>query len=270
MDTQVGAAPTTWSRIKGFISSPITGFAIGIIGIILAVYFYYVGISEPKLILLIHPVRTPITLAGKLSEISVLLHGKPINGDLTAVQFILWNSGKAPVRHEDILKPVVLLTFSNCPIYEATIRSISRDITSFQLITNDMSSGRLSFDWRILEHNDGASIQILYGGDQKMPFLESGGVLVGQSHIPFEVLNVNQTTFKSAFMMSLIMTILSLFCANIARQGVVSLIKSCKAWNLKQIFDNTFGVLFFGALTVLLAFIAIEAFLTKNAPPFWI
>jgi len=248
-------------------SSPITGFAVGIVGIILAVYFFYAGIAEPNLILLIHPVRTPITLAGKLSEISVSLRGNPINGDLTAAQFILWNSGKAPVRHEDILKSIVLHTPSNCPIYEATVRSVSRDVTRFQIITNDIASGRLSFDWKILEHNDGASIQLLYGGDQKMPFFASGTV-VGQSHIPFEVLNVNQTTFKSAFTMAVIAAGLSLFCANITRQGTTNLVKACKARKFKEILDSFFGVLFFGALTVLLVFIAIEAFLTKNAPPF--
>ncbi len=219
MERQPGAVLKTSKWLKGFISHPITGFFVGIIGILLAIYFYFDGITRPNLIFLVHPIRTPIVLAGKLSDISVSLRGKPINGDLTAAQFIIWNSGKAPVRHEDILKPIVLLTSSNCPIYKATIRNVSRDVVVFQLITNEMDSGCLSFDWKILEHNDGASIQILYGGDQKMVFSESSGVVVGQRHVPFQVLDVEHASLKSTIIGVLIMLSLALVFAVVTKKS---------------------------------------------------
>jgi hypothetical protein len=59
---------------------------------------------------------------------------------------------------------VILSTTSNAPIYEVTVRNVSRDVTGFQIITNDIATGHPGFDWKILEHNDGASIQIIYGG----------------------------------------------------------------------------------------------------------
>jgi hypothetical protein len=68
--------------IVRFLSHPLTGFAVGIIGIVLAIYFYCAGDKKPKLMFLIHPIRTPIVQAGKLSDVSVSLRGKPINGDL--------------------------------------------------------------------------------------------------------------------------------------------------------------------------------------------
>jgi hypothetical protein len=101
MDKTAGLQSKAGAVMK-FISHPITGFVVGIVGIVLAVYFYYVSEREPKLTLVIHPVRASIVQTGRLSELSVSLHGRPVTGDLTAAQFVIWNAGKAAIRHEDI------------------------------------------------------------------------------------------------------------------------------------------------------------------------
>ena len=255
--------------IKGFVSHPITGFFVGIAGIVLAIYFYFAGITKPNLIFLLHPIRTPIVLAGNLSDISVSLRGKPINGNLTAAQFIIWNSGKTPVRHEDILKPIVLLTTSNSPIYKATIRNVSRDVVRFQLITNEMNSGRLSFDWKILEHNDGASIQVLYGGDHKMVFFESDGVVVGQRQVPFEILDVEHQSLKSTVFGVFGFLILALLCAAGTKSCIKELIKAIhNKKNWKLILVNVLMVITCGVITILSCIVALLSFFAKNAPPF--
>lgn len=271
METKPNTTQEKPGKTKIFLSHPITGFSVGIVGIALAIYFYWAGIKEPKLIFLIHPVRTPIVQAGRLSELSVSLRGKPINNDLTAAQFVIWNSGKAPVRHDDILKPIVLMTVSNCPIYEATIRNVSRDVVGFQLITNGMASGYLGLDWKILEHNDGASIQILYGGDQKMNFLEAGGVVIGQSHVPFQVLNV-ETKNLSGTVQIIFFDFILLFFALISTvyivSGIKNLVKSIQNRKIGLVLIHTLKICGCGLIAVVLYFVVYGSFFVKNAPPF--
>jgi len=251
-----------------FMAHPGTGFSIGIIGILLAVYFYYAGDKEPKLFLLIHPVRTPIVQAGKLSDVSVALRGKPINGDLTAAQFVIWNSGKAPVRHEDILKPIVLMTASNIPIYEATIRSVSRDVVGFQLLTNDLAAGQLGLDWKILERSDGATIQILYGGNEKLSFSEVGGIVVGQSRIPFQVLNAQKTNSVGGWIAIGFFGFLSLACIQLTKDAGKDLRKALAERHWRGCFDASIGVVFFGALILLFSYFVFAMLTGYNAPPF--
>jgi hypothetical protein len=268
MESQSEKAVKSPFSIVGLLSHPLTGFAVGIIGIILAIYFYFAGDKAPKLMFLIHPIRTPIVQIGRLSNLSVSLRGKPINGDLTAAQFIVWNAGKAPVRHDDILKPLILATTSNCPIYEATIRNISRDVTGFQLITNDIASGRLGFDWKILEHNDGASIQVLYGGDQKLSFKEGGGVVVGQSHIPFQVLNVNSgSMFKQVAAGALFLTLMVVLAVSL-KDSIKNVRKAVHEGKLKGIFEAWMSIIFFLTLEWIFGFCLFSVFVSNNAPPF--
>jgi hypothetical protein len=98
-------------------------------------------------------------------------------GDLTAAQVMIWNRGREPIRHEDILRPIILAV-SNAPIIE---RSFSREPlagSDFQLDTN-LSAGQLSMDWKILERGDTPIIQIVYAGKRDLPILLDGRI-VGQ------------------------------------------------------------------------------------------
>ena len=266
METQTNAV--SQPGILKVLSHPITGFAVGIFGIVLAIYFYYAARTEPKLILLLHPVRSPIVQAGKLSEITVLFNGKPIRGDLTAAQFIIWNSGKAPVRHEDILKPIVLITASNRPIYEATIRRVSRDVVGFQILTNDMAAGRLGFDWKIMEHNDGGSIQILYGGDQKLAFHDNDPAVIGQRHILYQYLNVDNTSLRQKIVGSVIFGLLGLAVTSGFTDNIKKVRKCVREKKWKGFWDASAAAVFFGALMVMFCFLIVSLFVGNNAPPF--
>ena len=170
-----------------FFSHPITGFVgvtASVVAIPLAFYFYYGAEKNPKLVLQSHPVRTAIVQANRVSDLSVSFRGKSVTNDVSAVQLVIWNAGKSPIRHEDILQSVTIVSGPNCPILEASIRHTTRPITGFNLITNEIAQGRITFDWKILEHNDGASIQILYAGPPQKLF-ENEGAVIGQNTIPF-------------------------------------------------------------------------------------
>lgn len=267
METQTEAVSQSNGILK-VLSHPITGFAVGIIGVILAIYFYYAARTEPKLILLLHPVRSPIVQAGKLSELTVLFNGKPIQGDLTAAQFIIWNSGKAPVRHEDILKPIVLMTASNHPIYEATIRHVSRDVVGFQVATNHLAEGKLGFDWKVMEHNDGASIQILYGGDQKLPFLDNDAAVIGQRRIPFQYLNVDSKSLIQRIGANVLFGFLAFGTMAAFRENIKKARKCTREKNKKGFWDAIFWAVICCIGAVMFCLAIFTSFVSNNAPPF--
>lgn len=260
------AKKVTYSITK-FLSHPLTGFGVGILGIGLAIYFYIAGDKEPKLMFLAHPIRTSIVQAGKLTDVSVLLRGQPINGDLTAAQFIIWNAGKAPIRHEDILKPIFLSTVSNYPIYEVSIRNVSRDVTKFQIITNEIATGRLGLDWKILEQNDGASIQILYGGNQNLKFYDEG-VVVGQDKIPFQVLNLDNRSMTKNVIFAGILCLLIVAMAKWVIDNVKGLNVAIHARKWGDIIAYSIGIMICSGLLTLFCTVIFLIFARNNSPPF--
>ena len=99
--------------LLGFFSHPIVGIlgsVASVVGLVLAVYFYFLSTRARDLTYHIHPVRTPIVQSTLASDIAVTFKGSPIKGDLTAAQVAVWNRGKEPIRAEDILKPIFLQT----------------------------------------------------------------------------------------------------------------------------------------------------------------
>jgi hypothetical protein len=274
METKPDDAESIGAKVKWLCCHPMAGLGVGLIGIILAIYFYIDSLAKPKLILVMHPIRSPIVQAGRLTELSVSFGGKPISGDLTFAQFALWNAGKAPVRHEDILKPIILCTVSNRPIYQATIRNVSRDVVGFQLDTNMLASGRLGLDWRILEHNDGASIQVLYGGDQKLVFVEEGGVVVGQNHIPLQpslAVKRDVSVTPLTLIGSIASALLALVASSAKKIPPAEFKKSIGGRLLEMIVKDRYGgplIFPYAAMAALMGVLSLLSFVRNFYPPF--
>lgn len=157
---------------RGLISA-IAGTVFGVIATLVLTWYFA---EKPQLRYYINPVRTSIVRAGQLSELNVTVNGQPITNDLTGVQIAIWNAGKKPIHRSDILKPVILRAANGAQIYKATITK-ARDVT--ELTFSQPTPDGVGLDWRILEQNDGAVIQVFYAGDGTVDFsLE--GVLEGQ------------------------------------------------------------------------------------------
>ena len=152
-------------KVISFFNHPLVGILgsiSGVIGLVLAVIFYYAGQREPRLTYSVHPLRAPVVQTGKMSALKVLINGIEIQGDVTAAQIAIWNSGAAPIKSEDILTPIMIQTENNAPILDVSVRKVSRPVIEMSLDQSKISSGIVGVHWRILEQNDGCVLQIIY------------------------------------------------------------------------------------------------------------
>jgi hypothetical protein len=80
------------SLLRGLSIHPalaLSGWAIGLLGLVATVYFYLKTIEQPGFSYYIDPTRTSLVAVGDASDIST-------------VQVVVWNAGKKPIKHEDV------------------------------------------------------------------------------------------------------------------------------------------------------------------------
>jgi hypothetical protein len=165
-----------------FYKHPAFGITTGIASLIsipLSIYLALANVRKPELSYAFHPNRTKIVAADGDSRLKVTYDGQDVKGNVTAVQFALWNAGAMPIQAADILKRLTLTASTTVRILDATIAHLTRDVTGFRLDDTQKAAGTLAFDWRILEHNDGAAIQIVFEGPPDASFALAG-TIVGQ------------------------------------------------------------------------------------------
>jgi hypothetical protein len=137
----------------------------------------------------------------KQSDVSVSYRGKPVNGNVTAMQIAIWNAGREPIKGDDILDPIILRTGTN-QIMEASILKATRSVSEFQIASNNVAPAGIGMKWRILEENDGVLLQIVCSGDTNVP-VTLNGVLVGQPY-PHEVPQPKLRRMKSFILVGLL------------------------------------------------------------------
>ncbi len=160
----------------------IAGSIASLIGLPLAFYFYFESIQQPCLTYYLHPARATVVSAEQSKGLTINYNGKQLDKDVSAVQIAIWNAGKCPVRHEDLLSPIAIQSASKCPILEAKIRKTSREEILFTIDSAMCEQGKITFNWKALECNDGASVQLIYAGSPTENFIVTGSV-IGQHRI---------------------------------------------------------------------------------------
>ena len=160
----------------------IVGVVIGIIGIVLAVYFYQASKIKPLLMFGVHPLKTELQRPDYDKELGFIYKGKPVDSDsITSIQVSIWNAGTRSIRGSDVLDPFLLVMPDRSAILSVRVKKTSRPICGFELLDNqeDYKSGTCRLKWRILEPSDGVVLQIIYAGSARRdPTLE--GVVEGQ------------------------------------------------------------------------------------------
>jgi hypothetical protein len=156
-----------------------SGWLFGLLGLIATIYFYFRSVEKPEFTYYVSPTPTSLVAVGDATDIGITFRGQPLPAkNVSAIQVIVWNAGKRPIRHEDITRPYVVNL--PVPIVSAKVlTTVNTDITDFAIDQSNVAKGILSLDWRLLEQGDHATIQIIYEGDVHTP-VEITGSCVGQ------------------------------------------------------------------------------------------
>jgi hypothetical protein len=154
----------------------VLGTVFTIVGVGLAIYFYFGGARTRRLTYSVNPVKTIVVKAGEASTLRVLHGDQEIKGDITAAQVAIWNDGTESIRPENVLSPVRILLHPPVPILEAKIRKVSREVIGAALDTSRLSDGVVPVTWKILEHNDGAVIPLIFAGPTETDIAVEGTV----------------------------------------------------------------------------------------------
>jgi hypothetical protein len=127
----------------------------------------------------VNPVKTIVVKSGEASTLRVLHGDQDIKGDATAAQVAIWNGGTESIRPESVLAPVRIVLRPTVPILEAKIRKETREIIGTAVDASRIAYGVVPVSWKILEHNDGAVIQLIYAGPTETEIVVEG-IVEGQ------------------------------------------------------------------------------------------
>ena len=163
---------------------------IAIVSIGMTIFIYLTSQEKRELVYAINPVYTTIASAQKASALDITYQDVKLgNVDITATQVAIWNKGKQSIKPDNVLKPIVIYTNPPVRILEASISKYSRDVIGFDIDSTQQlqDTGRIPVSWRILERDDGASIQLIYVGSSEIDIYVEG-VIEGQNEIkPIDV-----------------------------------------------------------------------------------
>jgi len=104
--------PPAHNRVTRFFSNPLvgmTGTAASVIGVVLALFFYFSGQKTRDLTAFLHPIRTNVVRMGQASNLSIKFEDRQVDSDVTALQITVWNRGALSIRPDNVLKPVAIV-----------------------------------------------------------------------------------------------------------------------------------------------------------------
>lgn len=156
---------------------------------IFALFTYWDSQTYPDLIAQIHPSRTILVSPEGVQDLTVYANGHLIKGPVTSVQVSIWNAGTKPIRADDVLEKIEIRTDKPLQVLSARILKTNRKITNFEADISKASQGIIGVNFKILEKDDSALLQITYEGDDKINFIGTGSI-VGQNK--FEVTTLNR------------------------------------------------------------------------------
>ena len=154
----------------------LVSFVLTIVSLAATVYFGIAALKGRDLSLTVNPAKTTIVKAGQSSDLHVLYKGQSISTDVTALQVEIWNAGRESIRSEHILSPIMLQTSPKVPILEVRLRHTSRPVCGISLDELRSADGEVGVAWKILEHNDGAIVQLIVAGPSNVTVAGKGSL----------------------------------------------------------------------------------------------
>jgi len=142
-------------------------YACTLISIPLTIYLYRQTVQELAPTYYISPERTRIidTTVPAPTELKVLYKDKDLQANVNALIVYVWNDGKLSIKAENVLEPLRIELDPACEILDARLLKVSRSVAKFAKgEVSQSTKNSLPISFAILEHSDGAAIQIIYTG----------------------------------------------------------------------------------------------------------
>ena len=157
------------------------GFVIGILALILSIYFYIKGLETKDPRCYFMSARNISKLSREEDSKIRLYYGEKEVSRVFTTYVWVWNNGRKPITKQDIpsgSKTLVHLRDDKYPpkILDYTIVKMSRDKIGFVVAQVDESSLSISFDF--LDHYDGAMFEVQHTGSADTE-LEIEGIILG-------------------------------------------------------------------------------------------
>jgi hypothetical protein len=165
-----------------FARHPVVGLAGTVTGIFISLLLFFLSQKERDIRYATSASPTTIVKNGQSSDLKVYFKDKELTSDVSSIQIAVWNMGRETVRRENMLSKTITLRF-NPPttILEARVKRVTRNLINFQIDRSDSSSGILHCSWDVLEHGDGALLEVFYIGASGE--ILSDGAIEGQRPI---------------------------------------------------------------------------------------
>ena len=160
----------------------LVGLLVSVVGLGFGVYAYSASKQIRQLRYAISAERSVLIDSAKASDFEINFRGAPVTTDVTSVSITLWNAGNQSIRNVNILEPITITVGDGVPILEAKVIRSSRDIVGMSLDNSKNGDGIVLPKWEILEHEDGAVIQIIYAGSPE-EILAADGTIEGKREI---------------------------------------------------------------------------------------
>ena len=157
------------------------GLAIGIIGIFLAIFFYFKSQKYREPVFLVNPTRTVIIDKENISKAPIKIFrndGTEIKNDLSLVIFYFWNRGELAIKREHLLSTLkIIVDDLNTNILDFKLLGYSRSVIDIRLSrSNNNPLREINIDFKILEKNDGFTGQILLEGNKEAKIKLKGDI----------------------------------------------------------------------------------------------
>jgi len=201
-------------RASGLISWTIT-----IVSCVSGFYFFYESKKDREPTFVVDPIR-PTLVDKELFKNKPLRivdsTGHEVRENVCVLTFYFFNQGNESIKKENILQPLKLRLPKGCKMLDYKLLKVSRSVTQITLGNYDPIEESISFDFKILEHEDGFTGQIIYTGDVNAN-LNIDGVIEGVTIIKDRYSLLNPRTilffalFVSPFAMVLIFLLRSMF-----------------------------------------------------------
>ncbi|GHN02027.1 hypothetical protein WSM22_35160 [Cytophagales bacterium WSM2-2] len=185
-------------KISGIVSWTIT-----IVSCVSGFYFFYESKKDREPTFVVDPIR-PTLVDKELFKNKPLRivdsTGREVSENVCVLTFYFFNQGNESIKKENILQPLKLRMSKGCKILDYKLLKVSRGVSQIRLGNYNPADESIDFDFKILEHEDGFTGQIIYTGDVNATLSVDGvieGVKIFSDH--YALLNPRTILFLAIF-----------------------------------------------------------------------